>query len=157
MIKIRCSTLFDITPTGVDNHNRTVAWPYVTRTGLSITNQGDLLRARNQQRNFDTIIQVVSMRTQPLNISDVEVLEDQDPGAWGFGIIAQSAKVWTFTFDIESPGIWANNNDELYWLRSDSQGVPMILNLTETVVTEPWINSVGPIITNLVYTPESDK
>ena len=156
-MKIRCSTLFDITPTGVDNHNRTVVWPYVTRTGLSITNQGDLLRARNQQRNFDTIIQVVSMRTQPLNISAVEILEDQDPGAWGFGIIAQPAKVWTFTFEVESAGMWDNLGDQLYWLRSDTQGVPMILNLTETVVTEPWINSTGPMITNLVYTLETDK
>ena len=97
------------------------------------------------------------MRTQPLNISDIEILEDQDPGAWGFGIIAQSAKVWTFTFDVESAGIWDRGADELYWLRSDSQGVPMILNLTETVVTEPWINSIGPIVANVVYTLETDK
>jgi len=157
MKKIRCSTLFDITQTGVDNHNRTVVWPYVTRTGLSLTNQGDLLRARNQQRNFDTIIQVVNMRTQPLNISTPELLEDQDPAAWGFGIIAQSARVWTFTFDVEAMGIWNQDHDELYWLRSDSEGVPMILNLTETVVTEPWINSIGPMITNVVYSIESDK
>ena len=156
-MKIRCSTLFDITHTGVDNHNRTVVWPYVTRTGLTITNQGDLLRARNQQRNLDTIIQVLSMRTQPLNIGDVEILEDQDPGSWGFGIIAQPAKVWSFTFEVETPGIWTNDKDELYWLRSDTQGVPMILNLTETVITEPWINSDGPVVANLVYTLESDK
>ena len=157
MKKIRCSTLFDITDTGVDNHNRTVVWPYVTRTGLSITNQGDLLRARNQQRNFDTIIQVASMRTQPLNISKPELLKDQDPADWGFGIIAQLAQVWTFTFDIEINGVWQREDDELYWLRSDSQGVPMILNLTETVITEPWINSVGPLIANVVYSMESDK
>lgn len=156
-MKIRCSTLFDITQTGVDNHNRTVIWPYTTRTGLTITNQGDLLRARNQQRNFDTIIQVVSMRTQPLNISNIEILADQDPGAWGFGIIAQPAKVWSFTFDVESDGIWHNHSDSLYWLKSDTQGVPMLVNLTETVVTEPWINSVGPVVTNLVYTLETDK
>ena len=157
MKKIRCSTLFDITQTGVDNHNRTVAWPYVTRTGLSIGNQGDLLRARNQQRNFDTIIQVLSMRTQPMNISAPNQLDDQDPAAWGFGIIAQSARVWTFTFDVESEGIWDRDSDELYWLRTDSEGVPMILNLTETVVTEPWINSVGPMITNVVYSTEDNK
>lgn len=156
-MKIRCSTLFDITQTGVDNHNRTVVWPYTTRTGLTITNQGDLLRARNQQRNLDTIIQVVSMRTQPLDISDIEVLEDQDPGAWGFGIISQPAKVWSFTFNVESKGIWHSHGDDLYWLKSDTQGVPMLVNLTETVVTEPWINSVGPVITNLVYTLETDK
>ena len=156
-MKIRCSTLFDITHTGVDNHNRTVVWPYVTRTGLSITNQGDLLRARNQQRNLDTVIQILSMRTQPLNISAPEVFEDQDPRAWEFGIIAQSAKVWSFTFEIETPDTWLKDGDELYWLRSDTQGVPMLLNLTETVVTEPWINSVGPVIANLVYTLESDK
>lgn len=156
-MKIRCSTLFDITQTGVDNHNRTVVWPYTTRTGLVITNQGDLLRARNQQRNLDTIIQVLSMRTQPLNISSIELLEDQDPNSWGFGIIGQAARVWSFTFDVESHGVWAKDNDELYWLRHDTQGVPMLVNLTETVVTEPWINSVGPMITNLVYTIETDK
>jgi len=57
-LKIRCYTLFDITKTGVTNrrnsNNPDPKWQ----------------KQRNTQCNFDTILQVASLRSQPENITD---------------------------------------------------------------------------------------
>jgi len=57
-LKIRCYTLFDISKTGVTNrrnsNNPDPKWQ----------------KQRNTQCNFDTILQVASLRSQPENITD---------------------------------------------------------------------------------------
>jgi len=51
--RIMITTTIDITPTGVRNKSDDPDW----------------LLKRNQQRNYDTLVQVIGLRTQPLTES----------------------------------------------------------------------------------------
>ena len=69
-MKIKCKTLFDITFTGVTGRFSVSAIPFKDRTGREIKNIDNWNFARNQQRNYETLLQLLSLRTQPMNISN---------------------------------------------------------------------------------------
>ena len=104
-------TLVDITPTGV------------TR------DLGDKELERNQQRNWETLLQIISLRTQPI---DLTVPEKKDTA-------------WEFEFRSESEGVFEmhGNPDPLAGLKQDCEGVPMMLNLTEQPSMTPTIATSG--------------
>ena len=79
-MKIICQTLFDCTYTGVTGHFRIAQIPFADRTGTVIRTEEQWYRARNQQRNWETLMQVISLRTQPLNLT-IPTLKD---GKWEF-------------------------------------------------------------------------
>jgi hypothetical protein len=136
MITIRCQTLFDITPTGVKNRR-----PYdITGTELI-----DLVKRQQQQSNYDTLLQVISLRSQPESISQVKksdiLLADTD-----FGFLYSSdqddgtVNVWSFTFTIQHASVFQNDDSELGSLLNDCEQVPMIANLLESVKLTPQLN-----------------
>ena len=94
-MKIQCRTLFDCSYTGITGHFRPSIIPFEDQTGRLINDQQDWNRARNQQRNWETIVQMISLRTQPMNISNTSVVDD----------------VWEFSFEIETPGVYSANGD----------------------------------------------
>jgi hypothetical protein len=49
-------------------------------------------------------------------------------------------KVWQFDFDIESIETITNNNDSTALLKEDAQGVPVIVDLSETPGLDNTIN-----------------
>jgi len=102
-------TQFDITPTGVKSYRRS-----------SELSDADWNYQRNQQRNFETIMQCISLRCQPMNITPVTTfyIEDQ--------------KVWCFQFETEVEAVFWKDNDPVGILKSDCEGVPMIVGLNET-------------------------
>lgn len=128
-MKILCRTLFDCSYTGVTGHFRPSEIPFTDRAGQSVTDQSDWNRSRNQQRNWETLMQIVSLRTQP---QDITVPQCQDG-------------VWEFEFKSESEGVFAvhNNNDPLAGLKLDCEGVPMMLNLQEQPQITPTITTSG--------------
>lgn len=155
MKTIRCSTLFDITVTGVDGHSRSATWPVTTRTGMILNSHDELLRARNQQRNFDTVIQVISMRTQPFNISTPELLSLQQFSELSTGnVFTKATKIWSFEFDIESADPWLLGDDEFAHIKSDSIQVPMIVGLTEDSGLDSWLVIQGSE-QNIIYESKS--
>lgn len=113
-MKIRCNTLFDITNTGVTGHYRPSLIPFVDRAKQDIRNQSDWHRARNQQRNWETLTQLISLRTQ---------VEISTP--------VKHDKMWTFDFEIDSDDIFRNNDDPLALLKIDCNNVPMLSGLGE--------------------------
>jgi hypothetical protein len=115
MIRIKCKTLFDITLTGVTGRFRPSVLPFVDRSGCKIDTQDKWNYARNQQRNLETLIQLISLRSQPLNLTDPIKREEY----------------YEFTFDVETVDAYLDNNDELFLLRRDCEGVPMLVNLDE--------------------------
>jgi len=131
MQKVTVYTLFDITQTKIVR-------PYsvsALKAHKSITTKSGWIQARNQQSNFETIIQVLSLRTQPLNIST--------PGAkvteltmFQKGI----GKVWSFSFYVEDISVYTNDIYKLGLLMSDCENVPMIINLTEDSTTDVFLN-----------------
>ncbi len=128
-MKITCRTLFDCSLTGVTGHFRSSEIPFRDRVGQMVHTQADWNHSRNQQRNWETLLQIIGLRTQP---QDITIPEHRNG-------------VWEFEFRSESPGVFEmhNNPDPLAGLKSDCEGVPMMLNLTEQPAMAPTIATSG--------------
>ena len=61
-------TFFDITATGVTGHYKPARVPFRDHAGNVITDESDWGRARNQQRNWETLTQILGLRTQLFRI-----------------------------------------------------------------------------------------
>lgn len=112
-----CYTLVDITPTGVI---RDIA--------------GQELQ-RNQQRNYETLLQCVGLRAQPIDIHMLPYgpMENADLAGYEFGEMYTGChKVWACNFVVEHPDVFAHNNDSIYYLNESFNEVPVITYLTET-------------------------
>jgi hypothetical protein len=99
------------------------------RAGQMVNNHPDWNRSRNQQRNYETLLQIFGLRTQPQEITQPV----RDNG------------VWQFTFESESEGVFEmhGNQDPLAGLKLDCDGVPMMLNLTEQSGLAPVLTTQG--------------
>lgn len=118
--KIRCFTVFDITKTNVSSRRPPSD---STPENLRIWQQ-----KRDTQCNFDTVIQLVSLRAQPEDISEPKKLNtDSTPfDKFGTEINKSSLDYWTFSFTINHAGVFDDGITPLGLLYSDCQGVPMI-------------------------------
>jgi hypothetical protein len=116
-MKIQCRTLFDCTRTGVTGTFRSSEIPYQDRAGQPVDNQQDWHRSRNQQRNYETLLQIFGLRTQPQEITQPALID----GMWQFSFVSESEGV----FDMH------NNPDPLAGLLVDCEGVPMVTGLGE--------------------------
>ena len=124
--RITCYTLFDIAQTGVINRNKPSAdedpdqWRY----------------KRNVQCNFDTILQAISLRSQPdvVRLPQKKKIKFQEFTNFGF-LFEQSETTeqncWSFDFDVQHPSVFQDGMTELGALYTDCQGVPMIKVGTE--------------------------
>lgn len=119
-MQIRCRTLFDITATGITGHYRPERVPFRDDQGNLIKSVQDWNRGRNQQRNWETLTQLISLRTQVSILQ--KPLQDQDH--------------WYFDFDIDQDVFGA----DLSVLESDCEGVPMLLNLGEKSGISPVLH-----------------
>ena len=117
MIRVKCSTLFDITETGVKNRSYKAKIVFKDSNGQEITSSGDWNRARNQQCNWETINQIISLRTLPENITSP--------------VFVGTAKMWYFEFDVVDPASIFRDGNPVGYLLNDCVGVPMILGLDE--------------------------
>lgn len=124
-MKILCRTLFDCSYTGITGHFRVAEVPFTDRAGQRITDQLEWNRSRNQQRNWESLIQIFSLRTQPQDMT-IPVCRDG---------------VWEFEFKSESEGVFEifDNPDPLAGLKQDCEGVPMMINLNEKPDLAPTI------------------
>lgn len=128
-MKILCRTLFDCSRTGVTGIFRPSEIPYMDRAGQMVNNHQDWNRSRNQQRNYETLLQIFGLRTQPQEITQ-PVYQDGS---------------WKFMFESENEGVFGvhNNPDPLAGLLIDCEGVPMIQNLTEKSSLVPVLTTQG--------------
>jgi hypothetical protein len=116
-MKIRVDTYFDCTATGTTGHFRQVQLPMVNRTGDSIADEAAWNRSRNQQRNFETLLQLIGLYTQPLELSNP--------------VHDVKTQLWSFEFEVEFEGVFATDTDSLGLLKQQSCNVPMITGLNE--------------------------
>lgn len=128
-MKIICRTLFDCSRTGTTGHFRVSEVPYTDGAGVEIYNIGDWTVSRNQQRNFESILQMISLRAQPSI--------DTPP--------TESNGVWSFEFSVESDGVYSadgtlGNTDAL---TKECAGTPMIVGLREHQPLEPFLITQG--------------
>jgi len=110
MQRFEVDTFFDCTATGVQNHRRS--------KNLS---DEDWHYKRNQQRNFETIIQCISLRCQPMNIKGSYVFSNDDGQLY-----------WNFSFETDKQDIFLKDNNPVGILELDCNHVPMIVGLSES-------------------------
>ena len=105
-------TLVDITPTGV-------------------TRGIDSLE-RDQQRNWETVLQTVGLVTQPITLIDPHCVE-VDTKWTEFGEFYEGEhKVWTWRFAVEHSDVFARGENEVGVLEELFEQVPIICGLEET-------------------------
>jgi hypothetical protein len=117
--KVSCYTLFDITQTGIVNRSRPA----------DDEDLDNWLSKRNTQCNFDTILQVVSLRSQPEDISIPKVKQLNLNEFDNFGFLLEDEELincWSFNFTIHHPSVFYDGITELGYLYSDCDQVPMI-------------------------------
>ena len=129
-MKFACQTLFDITATGTTGHCKATRMPFRDRAGQTIDTTESWNRSRNQQRNWETITQVLSLRTQLFDLSDP--------------IPDQTGTRWMFEFETEATGVYGPESDPVSVLRSDARGVPMLLGLNNDPDIETVLVTEGP-------------
>jgi hypothetical protein len=128
-MRYACQTLFDITPTGVTGHFRVTRVPFQDRAGQHIVDQDTWNRSRNQQRNWETLTQILSLRTQLFDIT----LPVRDT----------SGTSWMFEFETEQEGVFGDLEDPVSVLRADAEGVPMLLDLNNRSDLVPMLRTLG--------------
>ena len=126
-MQIQCRTLFDITETGITGHFKPQRVPFRDRANNHIVDQATWTRSRNQQRNLETITQLLQLRTQIFDVSTS----------------CEHNGYWTFCFTVEFEGIYQLGLDQFGILKQDCEGVPMLTGLDEQFVTNSYLTVEG--------------
>lgn len=119
--RICCYTLFNITETGVMN-----------RSKPSLDDIEDWIHKRNSQCNFDTVLQVISLRSQPdvVKLPVKKRLQEEDLEKFGF-LFKYNEDIeqyyWKFEFEVHHTSVFENGITDFGALYSDCSGVPMIV------------------------------
>ena len=81
---------------------------------------------RSTLRNWNTIVQLLSLRTQPyINKFPTYIIDSLDAYKFGKNYKGQ-AKIWSFSFTVDHPQLFELDNDPIYHLKNDSNLIPMI-------------------------------
>ena len=143
--RIKCHTLFDITNTGIPNRK--------IPNFLTDTEIEDWKKRRNTQSNYDTLLQVLGLRSQPEELSPITKSEVQFSEVDKFGFLFESEishPVWSFEFSIFHTSVFDDGITELGALYSDCDNVPMIKIGTEWDKLPEFLD-VSPELRNIYF------
>lgn len=109
----------------------------ITNTGI-VHQRSGLEKQRDQQRNWETVLQCIGLRAQPqlidgpytidCTLSDIDIF-----GETVFGeMYSGEQKIWFFSFAVETEDVFLLENNQLGWLEKNFAEVPIILGLDET-------------------------
>lgn len=127
-------TLFDVTYTGTKRAFNNKIIPFIDNATQQITNFDEWSESRNQQRNFDTVIQLLGLRTQITTFSMPVCYKNVELSKFEFGEqYTGIANVWHFTCEFESPHVLVIDNNPVAILQVDFDKIPMILGLEQTL------------------------
>lgn len=124
-MKVLCKTLFDCAATRVTGHFKSSLMPFHDGCGHLIETVQDWNRSRNRQRNWETLLQIIGLRCQPMDIVEP----------------AKLGPAWQFEFTVESEG--AYGGESFSALYKDCEGVPMVIELDECHGVVPHISVAG--------------
>lgn len=121
----------------------------ITKTDVIHNNIGDIFR-RNQQRNWETLTQILSLRTQLSDITNPIKIEKENLTNYRFGTkFVGTHSIWITEFVIEFADVFGNSINEFLILYKDLDLVPIITGLSETVKIDPEIFSTSIIDRNI--------
>ena len=128
-MQISCRTLFDCSATGITGHFRPHQVPFRDQSNNHITDQATWNRARNQQRNWETIQQMIGLRAQATVIQIPENVNNK----------------WRFVFEVDSPGVYSSTGvlGDLGLLLTECAGIPMCADQDETPGMQPQLITSG--------------
>lgn len=125
--KLRCYTLFDITQTGES----------LRRGRNNAEYEADHILKIHTQANFDTILQIISLRSQPevtskpnktiINLNDLQIFGY----LFSTGETIENINCWEFEFAVQHASVFSDGITELGALYNDCDRVPMIKCGTE--------------------------
>jgi len=119
-MKIKVTTAFDCTETGVTGHYRPGKLPIKLPGGETIQTSAGWAKARNQQRNWETLMQLMQLRSI---ITEVTAPRRDDIG------------LWSFEFQVDQDIVPA--------LQEDCNNVPIITRLNEHTGCAAMIHTQG--------------
>jgi hypothetical protein len=103
------------------------------------------LRKRNTQCNFDTVLQIISLRSQPevTKLPTKIEMSESEFEKFGFAYEMQDkfSYCWSFEFEIQHTSVFENGIVPLGSLYSDCDGVPMIVCGEQNVPTSSFLNT----------------
>ena len=126
--RIRCYTLFDITKTNITSR---------TKPDDSVERW---VHKRNTQCNFDTILQIISLRSQPEVVKPPQRIQI-DSSYFGSKYREKSLYCWVFEFEVFHSSVFDNGLSELGSLYTDCDYVPMIQTNTESVELSAFLDT----------------
>lgn len=131
--RYRCSTLVDITPTGVY--------------------RGKVSSERFQQSNYETLIQTISILTQPtLSDISIETISADDVGnRFGLFYANGEQKAWSFNFTTDHSDVFLKDGNPVCRLEEIFDKVPFISGLTETALFIYPVFFTEGELTNIVF------
>jgi hypothetical protein len=104
--------------------------PYTDAAGQVIRDQATWNCSRNQQRNWETLQQILSLRTQIMQITPP--------------VTDQTGTRWMFEFETDTAGAFGPDDDATVILRQDAAGVPMLRELNNQPDLDPFLVTTGP-------------
>ena len=131
---------------------------YAGYTLVDITDTGvyrpkpELLMERNQRRNWETVLQAIGLRAQPIDFVSARnpkmaAMSNHEFGSYYRG----SQRCWKFMFFVEHNEIYGPADDPTQFLRQDFNEIPIITGLTETApFPDPMFYTEG-ILKNLYF------
>lgn len=124
----------------------------ITKTGVVRGNS----KERNQQRNYETVIQCVGMLAQPWEFASPDVISSADLESFvtNFGSIHTftnelvcKLNLWHWVFYVERPDVLGKQGELLL---NALNNVPIITKLDENAVIDPPVFSVKGDNTNVI-------
>jgi hypothetical protein len=103
--------------------------PFYDRSGCLISDSESWHRSRNQQRNWETLTQILGLRTQLFNLTDP--------------VTDQTGTKWMFEFETETDGVYGPESDPVAVLRADAAGVPMLGQIGSSADTASVLVTAG--------------
>ena len=95
---------------------------YTCYTLFDIPDRG----TRSQTRNWNTLIQILSLRTQPFITKFPECIID-DLSKYKFGnFYTGKASIWSFEFETEFPELYGDSSEPIKHLLYDTNLVPLV-------------------------------
>ena len=103
----------------------------ITRTNITSFSI-DCQKHRNQQRNWETVYQIIGLRSQLFGFEYKGTIED-DLSNYSFGVnYSGTHKIWQFGFTLEYANMYQTDQDRYGGLKEDFSIAPIILGLDET-------------------------
>lgn len=108
---------------------------------------------RNQQRNWETLVQVLGLRAQLITLTTPTKKIVDIAGSTFGSQFAGTHAVWSFTFGVEQDAVFASADRAHGTLESDFVNVPIIMGLTETALMQVPTFAVSGPHCNIYFEP----